>query len=192
MLPYILGIFIIIYVALIIFMVRSSGKLRSLISDTINTISSSFILVSIFMLIYNEYLKRNEQKNNRVLNDKLLGNIYALFFEHKDKLAHLHNEIFRDSYKKNNDNTNNVGDVTLSYWEYISLQVIFTTFLNIYRQYYITGGEADMITRDLYESLDNIIKRVSSSPKAQMFWNENKEQFRSLGFIEWMSKRYMN
>ena len=98
----------------------------------------------------------------------------------------------KDRYKKNNDNTNNVGDVTLSYWEYISLQVIFTTFLNIYRQYYITGGEADMITRDLYESLDNIIKRVSSSPKAQMFWNENKEQFRSLGFIEWMSKRYMN
>ena len=187
---YVFSVFIFLYIGLIIFMVsNSSSKKRALISDIIGTISSSFILVSIAGLIYNDYLKRVENKKKRVtelntMNSTLLNNILSLFYNNEADLGVLHNEIFGKSKNKNRK-------VTLSYQEYIGLQIIFTTFLNIYRQYYISGGEKGMISSDLYEALDVLIRMTLSSPKARLFWKENSGQYESLGFIEWMNTKYL-
>ena len=77
-----------------------------------------------------------------------------------------------------------------TYQEYIALQVIYSFFLNVYRQYFISGGEKDKISDDLYESINTLIIQTTKSPKGAMFWHNNKKQFKSLRFIEWMDKRY--
>ena len=48
----------------------------------------------------------------------------------------------------------------------------------------------NMKKTDLYESINTFIIQTTKSPKGKMFWNNNKTQFKSLGFIEWMDKKY--
>jgi hypothetical protein len=189
--------FVLFYLGIIFYMVRGSQKNRELVKEVIGTISSSFILVSIFMMVYNEYLKAEELKKKRVMdlnsvNNQLLGGIYGMFLQRPSELHKLHEEIFKspsfDTNKKANNNTN--PNVSLTYYEYIALQIIFTIFLNIFRQYTISGGESTKATDDLYESLDILIKQTTRSPKAITFWNNNKKQFNSLGFIQWMDNKY--
>ena len=179
-------LFIIFYICLIMFMVAGNASTRKKISEIVSTISGSFILVSIFMLIFNEYQKLQDAKKGRVLelnavNNNLMELFYGMFFENKEDLQDLHNEIFKGV---------ETGD-SLSYKEYIALQIIFTIFLNIYRQYIITGGEEGMLKGDLYESIDLIIRKTLKSKKALFFWKENKNQFKSLGFIEWLENKYI-
>jgi hypothetical protein len=198
-LPVGIAVFVIFYLGILVFMVRGNAKNRELIKEIVNTVSSSFILVSIFMLVYNEYLKNEETKKKRVtelnsVNNQLLESIYGLFLQNPATLHKLHREIFQSPQFKNSTNKTNGVDnqtlATLSYHEYIALQIIFTIILNIYRQYIISGGEQDMMSKDLYESLDILISQTTQSPKAITFWNENKQQFESLGFIRWMENKY--
>ena len=198
-LPVGIAAFVIFYLGILFFMVRGNAKNRELIKEIVNTVSSSFILISIFMLVYNEYLKNEETKKNRVselnsVNNQLLESMYGLFLQNPTTLHKLHREIFQSPQFKNSTNkTNEVNNqtlVTLSYHEYIALQIIFTIILNIYRQYVISGGERDMMSKDLYESLDILISQTTQSPKAIAFWNGNKQQFESLGFIQWMENKY--
>ena len=70
--------------------------------------------------------------------------------------------------------------------------MIFTFFLNVYRQYKITGEETGLFSEDQYESLDFLIRKTSKSPKAKIFWENNKDQFKSLNFVEWMDKKFFN
>ena len=198
-LPVGIAAFVIFYLGILFFMVRGNATNRELIKEIVNTVSSSFILVSIFMLVYNEYLKNEETKKNRVselnsVNNQLLESIYGLFLQNPTTLHKLHREIFQSPQFKNSTNKTNGVDnqtlATLSYHEYIALQIIFTIILNIYRQYIISGGEQDMMSKDLYESLDILISQTTQSPKAITFWNENKQQFESLGFIQWMENKY--
>lgn len=184
-------LFIISYLILIGFLVKGNVKNRELLKEIINTISSSFILISIFMMIYNEYNKIEESKKQRVvelntISSELLNNIYGMFFQNQASLSNLHKEIFQQKYELSKDNK----VVSVSYQEYVALQVIYSFFLNIYRQYVISGGEQDKISEDLYESINTFIIQTTKSPKGKMFWNNNKTQFKSLGFIEWMDKKY--
>ena len=184
-------VFVFSYLALILFLVRGNVKNRELLKEIINTISSSFILVSIFMMVYNEYGKIEESKKKRVvelntISSELLNNIYGLFFQNQATLSNLHKEIFQQQYETPKDK----DILSLSYQEYVALQVIYSFFLNVYRQYVISGGEQDKISEDLYESINTLIIQTTKSPKGKMFWNNNKTQFKSLGFIEWMDKKY--
>ena len=190
-LPNAILVFIFSYLALILFLVRGNVKNRELIKEIINTISSSFILVSIFMMVYNEYGKIEESKKKRVvelntISSELLNNIYGMFFQNQATLSNLHKEIFQQKYETPKDKE----ILSLSYQEYLALQVIYSFFLNVYRQYVISGGEQDKISEDLYESINTLIVKTTKSPKGKMFWNNNKTQFESLGFIEWMDKKY--
>ena len=109
-----------------------------------------------------------------------------MFFQNQGTLSNLHKEIFQQKYESHNSK----DVLTLSYQEYVALQVIYSFFLNVYRQYVISGGEQEKMSNDLYESINTLIIQTTKSPKGKMFWNNNKAQFKSLGFIEWMDKKY--
>ena len=143
------------------------------------------------MMIYNEYLKREEDMKKRVVelngaSSQMIGNIYNLFFDNQETLFNLHKEIFQQKYDTQKEN----GNIILSYQEYVALQIIYSFILNVYRQYIISGAEKDKISEDLYESLNTLIINTTKSPKGKTFWLNNKNQFESLGFIEWMDKKY--
>ena len=151
--PFEIVSFVLLYLLLIVFLVKGSIKNRELLKEIIATISSSFILVSIFMMVNNEYGKIEEAKKKRVIelntiSSELLNGIYNMFFHNQATLSSLHKEIFQQDYEEPKNNT----AINLSYQEYIALQILYSFFLNVYRQYVITGGESEKISEDLYES----------------------------------------
>ena len=159
---------------------------RPMVTTILSILAQSIGFISLFFLLLDK-IKQNENEQkmrvsalNDMTNTYMTNIINSLSGKEKD-LRKLYEEIFED---KPTDNE------PLSYQENLFLYQVFNIFLNVYRQYTITGGDKNLYDYNMYDSWDTFIKRVVKSIKVKNYWLENKNLFNSLKFIEFMDIKY--
>jgi hypothetical protein len=157
-----------------------------MVTTILSILAQSIGFISLFFLLLDK-IKQNENEQkmrvsalNDMTNTYMTNIINSLSGKEKD-LRKLYEEIFED---KPTDNK------PLSYQENLFLYQVFNIFLNVYRQYTITGGDQNLYDYNMYDSWDTFIKRVVKSIKVKNYWLENKNLFNSLKFIEFMDIKY--
>jgi hypothetical protein len=159
---------------------------RPMVTTILSILAQSIGFISLFFLLLDK-IKQNENEQkmrvsalNDMTNTYMTNIINSLSGKEKD-LRKLYEEIFED-YPSDNK--------PLSYQENLFLYQVFNIFLNVYRQYTITGGDQNLYDYNMYDSWDTFIKRVVTSAKVKNYWLLNKKLFNSLKFIEFMDIKY--
>lgn len=186
------SIFIILSLSLIIIYFTSGNKNKTNITTFLSLFSGSVIILNLLLMLLNNYesnkLKKIEQVSK--LNDKSLSftnTIYNKFNSDKQSLEKLHNEIFYGTFEKPVIAEN----VALTYEETNMLFIIFQYVENIFRVYFIEGGEKSLYNDTVYEGWEAFIIKLMRSPKTQLFYITFKEHYKSLGFYKWLENKYI-
>ena len=161
---------------------------RPILTSILGILAQSIGFISLFFLLIDKIKQNDNEKKMRVssLNDMTntyMSNIINNLSNKEKDLRNLYEEIFED---KPTDGK------SLSYQENLFLYQIFNIFLNVYRQYVITGGDDNLYDYNLYDSWDTFISKFVKSIKVKKYWIDNKKLFNSLDFINFMNNKYFN
>ena len=161
---------------------------RQILTSILGILAQSIGFLSLFFLLIDKIKQNDNEKKMRVssLNDMTNSYMTTIInnLSNKEKDLHiLYEEIFEDRPTDNK---------SLTYQENLFLYQIFNIFLNVYRQYIITGGDTDLYNYNLYDAWDTFINRVVTSIKVRNYWKDNKKLFNSLQFIDFMDKKYFS
>ena len=161
---------------------------RQILTSILGILAQSIGFLSLFFLLIDKIKQNDNEKKMRVSSLNDMTNSYMTLIinnlSNKEKDLHiLYEEIFEDRPTDNK---------SLTYQENLFLYQIFNIFLNVYRQYIITGGDTDLYNYNLYDAWDTFINRVVTSIKVRNYWKDNKKLFNSLQFIDFMDKKYFS
>lgn len=179
--------------SVIIFMYFTGNKKsREGLTKFLSIFSSTIIILNLLMMVLNNYESNKLKQKEQVikLNDKSLAfvnTVYNLFLNKKDVLEDLYNEIYFQQFKK----PVVLDKVIISYEERNVLFIIMQHIENIFRIYYITGGEQELYNNTMYEGWNFFITIFFQSPKVQKFYMNFKHHYKSLGFHKWIENKYI-
>ena len=160
-------------------------KYRMAFKYGLRNCSSVFYFIVLIFIFNDRNNATNAEAKDRVIklnsftNDAIMNLLSTLRQESKE-LKEIYNEIFEDKLEDGKD---------LTYHENLFLYQVFTTFLNLYRDYAVAGKEVDSRYDNLYNSWDNFIMRFLRSSKVRKYWNDNKNMFDSLDFIQFIDNK---
>ena len=161
---------------------------RPMLTSILGMLAQSIGFISLFLLLIDKMKQNENEKKMRVsgLNDMTntyMSNIINNLSNKEKDLRDLYEEIFEDKLTNNKP---------ISYQENLFLYQVFNIFLNVYRQYVITGGDNDLYDYNLYDAWDTFISKFVKSVKVKKYWIDNKKLFNSLDFINFMNNKYFN
>ena len=179
------GIIIVLY-----FNFNKKNKER--LTNFLTIFSSSMIILNLLMMVLNNYesTKLNEKAQIIKLNDKSISfasTVYNLFLNNKDKLQNLYDEIYFEKFEK----PVNPKKVKLTFEERNVIFIIMEHIQNLFRVYYIQGGESALVNNTMYEGWNTFITQFFKSPKVQLFYITFKRYFSSFGFYKWIENKYI-
>jgi hypothetical protein len=183
---YVFITFIILISLILVIYFNIDNKWRAMFMTTMSIIGQSVAFLSLFFILVDRINQTENEAKQRVntLNDMtnsyMMTIINTLSNKEKD-LRSLYEELFEN---KPTDNK------PLTYQENLFMYQLFTIILNIYRQYTITGGETGLYQFNMYDAWRNFILRIVKSAKVKQYWNNNKQLFDSLNFIQFMDEKY--
>jgi len=185
-------IFIVLTIIIVFIYFKGSDKLREKLTKILPILSSIILTLNLLMIVLNNHESNKLKKKEQVikLNAKSLefvNTVYNLFLNKKDVLENLYNEIYFKKFKK----PVVLSEVDITYEERNVLFIIMQHIENVFRVYYITGGEKELYNTTMYEGWDYFITLFFQSPKVQKFYMEFKEHYKSLGFHKWIENKYV-
>lgn len=185
-------VFSIILLLLVITYFTSSKKIKEAITRFLALLSGSVIILNLLLMTLNKYESNNMEKITYVskIDDKKLqfsNNIHGLFIKKQDNLNQLFNEIYNNQYPE----IINKETTTLNYDEINIIFMILQYIENLFRIYYIQGGEKTVVIDQIYEGWDALIENIFASPKVQLFYSKFNIHYQSFGFNKWIENRYI-
>lgn len=167
-----------------------SPAVKDIMGNALGVFGQAILIFNILLLIYDKLLQRFREQKETVakLNDftnSAIGNIFGKFGSDKANLGVLYNEIIKGDYKT-------PEQPKLSYEEENFLFILYQTIENVYRTYYLSGADQEKYDVSQYDGWEKLILQIVSSPKAQLFYKENRHLFNSLGFDDYLDSAYFS
>ncbi len=167
-----------------------SPTIKSMMGNALGVFGQAILIFNILLLIYDKLLQRFREQKETVakLNDftnSAIGNIFGKFGSDQKNLGDLYNEIIKGQY-------NDPEHPKVSYEEENFLFILFQTIENVYRTYYLSGADREKYDVSQYDGWEKLILQVVASPKAQLFYKDNRHLFNSLGFDDYLEAAYFS
>lgn len=185
-------VFSVILLILVITYFTSNKKMKDNITKFLALLSGSVIVLNLLLMALNKYESNKIEKITYVskIDDKKLqfsNNIHGLFMSSQPVLDDLFNEIYNKTYPE----IINEKTTTLNYNEINIIFMIMQYIENLFRMYYIQGGEKMIVIDEIYEGWDTLIENIFASPKVQLFYSKFNNHYKSFGFNKWIENRFI-
>ena len=185
-------VFSVLLLVLVITYFTSNKKMKDNITKFLALLSGSVIVLNLLLIALNKYESNKIEKITYVskIDDKKLqfsNNIHGLFMSSQPVLNDLFNEIYNKKYPE----TINEKTTTLNYNEINIIFMIMQYIENLFRMYYIQGGEKMIVIDEIYEGWDTLIENIFASPKVQLFYSKFNNHYKSFGFNKWIENKFI-